>query len=147
VSFEISLRSALINDAGVSALIGDRLYHAQLVESPVYPAGTLQRAGTNPFYVQTRGRGNLVGGQATMGWVRISLAFWTTGAAAAETGESIAQAIMAAMENFNNSAQPTSPAVIFSAPNYLVTRRSGVEPGTQPPLFKELLDFRMLFQD
>lgn len=147
MSLEIALRAALIGDATLSALIGDRLYHDQLVQAPVFPAGTLQRAGTVPFYVQTRGRTQLTGGQATMGFARISLAFWTTGATAAEQRESIYLAVMAAMENFNYAALPQSPVVIADAPNRLVMRRHTVESGTQPPLAKLLLDFQILFQD
>jgi uncharacterized protein DUF3168 len=147
MSLETQLRAALIGDTAVNSLIGDRLYHVQLPQIPSYPSGVLQRISTQPLYVHTRGRTPLEGGQATVGWARISLCFWTDGRNAADTGESIAQAVMAAMENFNAWALPQSPSVLFSAPNILITRRTGIEPQTQPPLFKAMLDFKIWYQD
>jgi Protein of unknown function (DUF3168) len=148
VSVESILRADLLADPGLSALIGDRLYLVQLPQNPVYPCGIYQRVSTIPMYVQTRGRSPLLGGQATVGWARFSFSFWSNdGAQGGAIVESIALALMAAMENVNLCALPQSPAVVTQAPNFLITRRMGIEPQTEPPLFKVLLDFKCWYQD
>lgn len=148
MSVESILRAELLSDAGLSALIGDRLYLVQLPQNPIYPCGIYQRVSTTPLYIQTRGRNPLTGGQATIGQVRFSFTFWSNdGAQGGAIVESIALALMAAMENVNLIALPTSPATITNAPNRLITRRMGIEPNTQPPLFKALLDFLCWYSD
>jgi hypothetical protein len=149
MSVESILLSDLLADAGLSALIGNRLYQVQLPQNPTYPCGIFQRVSTQPLYVNSvRGRNPLTGGQATAGWARFSFAFWSNdGKNGAAIVDSIALALMAAMENVNLIALPTSPATINNAPNFLLTRRMSIEPQTQPPLFKALLDFKCWYSD
>lgn len=148
MSVESNLRAQLLADPGLSALIGDRLYLVQLPQNPQYPCGVYQRVFTQPLYVQTRGRNPLTGGQATIGWSRFSFTFWSNdGAQGGSIVEQIALAVMAAMESVNLIDLPQSPVVINQAPNFLITRRMGIEPQTQPPLFKAMLDFKIWFQD
>jgi hypothetical protein len=142
------LRADLLADAGLAGLIGDRLYLVQLPQNPIYPCGVYQRVSTQPLYVQTRGRTPLTGGQATIGWARFSFKFWSNdGQQGGSIVESIANALMAAMETVNLIALPQSPVVINNAPNFLLTRRMGVEPQTQPPLYFEMLDFKLWYSD
>lgn len=149
MSVETILLADLLADPGLSALIGNRLYVAQLPQNPSYPCGIYQRVSTTPLYVNSvRGRNPLTGGQATVGKVRFSFTFWSNdGKNGAAIVESIALALMAAMENVNLIGLPTSPATINQAPNFLITRRTGIEPQTQPPLFKAMLDFMCWYQD
>jgi hypothetical protein len=154
MSVESILRAELLADPGLSALIGDRLYLVQLPQNPqgppnnLYPCGVFSRVSTQPLYVHTRGRNPLTGGQASIGKARFSFSFWSDdGSNGSIIVENIALALMAAMENVNLIALPTSPATINNAPNFLVTRRMGLEPQTQPPLFKVLLDFMCWYSD
>ena len=149
MSVESILLADLLADAGLSALIGNRLYQVQLPQNPTYPCGIFQRVSTTPLYVNSvRGRNPLAGGQATVGWARFSFSFWSNdGKNGAAIVDSIALALMAAMENVNLIALPTSPATINNAPNFLLTRRMSIEPQTQPPLFKALLDFKCWYSD
>lgn len=148
MSVESILLADLLADAGLSALIGSRLYLVQLPQNPVYPCGVYQRVSTQPLYVHTRGRVPLNGGQASIGRARFSFSFWSdNGATGGAIVESIALALMAAMENVNLIALPTSPATINDAPNFLITRRMSIEPQTQPPLFKAMLDFMCWYSD
>lgn len=150
MSVEQLLHDALLADAGVSAIIGNRLYFLQLPQGPdglVYPSGVYQPIALTPLYVQTRGRSPLEGGQATVGRVRMQLCFWADGSSGGATVLSLYQAVMAAMENFNAIALPTSPAVIANAPNRLVQRKIDVEPNTQPPLARLHMDFDIWYQD
>jgi hypothetical protein len=154
MSVESRLRAELLSDPGLSALIGDRLYLMQLPQNPqgpptdLYPCGIYARVSTVPLYVQTRGRATLQGGQASVGRVRLSFTFWSDdGTNGSIIVENIALALMAAMENVNLVDLPTSPFVISGAPNFLVTRRPGIEPQTQPPLQKTMLDFMCWYQD
>lgn len=140
-------------DPGLSALIGDRLYLLQLPQNPqgppdLYPCGIYARISTQPLYVHTRGRNPLTGGQATIGRARFSFTFWSDdGANGSIIVENIALALMAAMEGVNLVDQPSSPFVINGAPNFLITRRPGIEPQTQPPLQKTMLDFMCWYSD
>lgn len=152
MSVESILRAELLADAGLSALIGNRLYWVQLPQNPqlqnLYPCGVYRRVSTVPLYVQTRGRNPLTGGQASVGQVRFSFTFWsgdgTTGAA--QVG-AIGLALKAAYENVNLIALPTSPATINNAPNRLVFETYDFEPQTQPPLPRGRLDFISWYSD
>jgi len=53
MSTEQTLYSTLKNDAGVSALVGTRIYPLLLPQNPTYPAITYQRISTRPVMTRT----------------------------------------------------------------------------------------------
>jgi hypothetical protein len=150
MSLEQQLYSSLVADIGVSALIGARFYGLQLPQGPdglVFPAGVYQRVSTVPLYTHTRGRSPLEGGQATVGRARMALKFWSDSASGYAVCLQIYEAVMAAMENFNAIALPTSPAIIAQAPNRLLSAIFDDESNTQPPLSRLRMDFEIWYQD
>lgn len=142
VAVETQIRSGLIADAGVAGIAGNRFYVDQLPQNPVYPCGTVQRVSDVPYYTQQAPGGT----QGSVGWCRISITIWCDGATATDIRESLARAIILAMQTFSCYDLPSSPLVVRQAPNILLNRRHGVEPQTRQPLFKAMLDFRVGYQ-
>lgn len=142
MTLEQQLHDALLADSGVTAIIGDRLYLVQLPQNPVYPAATYQRITTIPVYVHTLG-----GGQGQIGYARFQITGWHSGASSGKQSDDFARAVLAALQTFNAFALPSSPLVLTQAPNFLLSRRMQVEPGTQPPIFKAILDVKLWYRD
>lgn len=143
MSIESRFRTGIISDAGVSALLGDRLYRIQLPQNPPqYPVARFQRISTTPIYTQVFGGNNSVPPK----WVRFQIDILAsnkvTGVQSGEQVDAVASAIVASLQGFNLSAQPESPSVLRQAPNYLLSQRAFVEPNTQPPLYGMRLDVR-----
>ena len=143
MTLEQIIQNALVADPGVSAVIGSRLYLLQLPQNPTYPAAVFQRVSTVPIYSHSPD----VGQQGSVGVARFSFTAWATGAHSGATMEACAAAILAALQTFNAWALPTSPQVITQAPNYVVGRRMGIEPQTDPPLFMSVIDVKIFYRD
>lgn len=134
---ETTVRTALLANAGLTALIGQRLYMVQLPQNPTYPAGVMQRISTVPFTTLTQGSTF-----QSMGWCRFSFTFWANGANGGSTTDQIAQALQAAMLTFNASLAGST-----AAPNRLLTRSLTVEPNADGPLAKARIDYSILYQE
>jgi hypothetical protein len=142
MTLEKQLYDALLADFGVAAFIGDRLYLVQLPQNPVYPAATYQRISTFPLYVHKLG-----GVQGQVGWSRFQITGWFSGATSGQQSDGFARAVAAAIQTFNAFALPGSPSVLTQAPNYILSRRMHVEPNTQPPIYKAILDVKLWYRD
>ncbi len=141
-SLESRLHSAFVGDAGVSALIGTRLYDRQLPPTPTYPCAAYQRISTIPLYSQERGSE-----QGGVGWARFQISMWASGQNGGNDSDAIATAFANALQGFNLWSPPASPVVVNTAPNYVLNRRAGIEPNTNPPVFKVFLDIKVWYQE
>lgn len=142
-ALEQQIYSALTGDSGMQAVIGTRLYLVQLPQNPTYPCAAFQRVDTVPIYSHSPDSGE----QAAVGWARYQFTCWASGPSGGQLTEQFALALRNALQTFNAWALPTSPEVLAQAPNFIVSRRMGIEPQTQPPLFKAIIDVRICYQD
>lgn len=146
-SLEQILHDALLAQSGLTALIGQRLYLVQLPQDVLtfsnWPAVVYQRVSTVPLYTHSFDTGQ----QASVGWARFQITSWSRGPSSGNESDQIARAIHAALQTFNAWADPICPSVVISAPNYLLNRRMHVEPQTDPPLFKQILDVKIWYRD
>lgn len=137
------LRAAFLADAGVSALIGNRLYDRQIAQNPPqYPCAAYQRISTIPLYSQEHDSD-----QASVGWARYQITVWADGPNGGIIAANVAKAFSDALQGFNLWNQPASPVVVQSAPNYILNRRAGIEPNTKQPLFKEFIDIKCWYSE
>ncbi len=128
--------SALLADSGVSSFIGNRL-DRQLPQNPVFPCCSYARISDVPLYSQEHDSA-----QGTTRWARFQVDVWSKSDIEADQ---VADAIEAALQTFNLWLQPSSPFVLTSAPNTVLMRRDGIEPNTQPPIFREILDIKVWY--
>lgn len=153
-SVETELRTALIADAGINAVLGNRLYWPTLPQQPQYPVAIFRRVSTQML----RSHGTQVGGIRLpgTGWCRISFTIWSdlsptqtrgSSSGAADELNSVVQAILAALNHINLCAVPESPVTTLSAPNFFLGLRDGVESNVQPPLPVNYLDVMVWFSD
>jgi len=142
VSLESQLYLALVGDTTLGALVGGRIYLAQLPQGTVYPALTYQRISTIPTYVHSP-----VDSQASVGWSRFQITCWVSSKTAANDMDALAKAVLGVLNHFNAWALPASPPVLNQAPSYLIDRRMSVEPNTNPPIFKTMLDVKLWYRD
>lgn len=139
-SVEEAIRAHLVADSGVAAIVGDRVYLVQLPQNPTYPAIRYQRISTIPLYTHQLG-----GSQGTVGWCRFQFDGFCQGPSSGKQSDELARAILTALGKFNAYQFGQSPLV--QAPNFLITRSMGIEPGTQPPVFKARLDVKVWYRD
>jgi len=143
LAMEQQIRTGLLADAGVSAIVGTQLYPDQIPQNPPsYPCGVIERISDRPYYTQQTPGGT----QASVGWARISISVWCDGANASLIRENLCRAIILAMQTFSCYDLPSSPLVVRQAPNILVGRRQWVEPQPRQPLFRAALDFMCCYQ-
>ncbi len=138
-SLETRFRAAILGNAGVSALIGDRMDDRQLAQNPIYPCVRYQRISTIFLYSQERGSE-----QGGVGWARFQVDCL---AIIGDDADAIATAISQALQTFNLWSPPASPVVVNTAPNSVLNRRAAIEPNTQPPVFKTILDIKVWFAE
>lgn len=93
MSVIVAVRSALLADAAVAALVGTRVYAKKLPQAVTYPAATLELISGDP--------GNTVAAAGTMKWSRVRINAWGTTYA---TAEGLAHKIEAAL-NVKKSTQ------------------------------------------
>ncbi len=150
VSVEQLLRTALVNDATVAGFFGGnpanaRIYETQAPQNPTYPFATYQRISTVPLYVHSSLGSS--SNQASVGRVRMQITVWCQGASSASQRDTITRAILAVLNGFNAFELPQSVPVLRQAPTRLLNRFSSIEPQTQPPVFKAVLDIELYYQD
>jgi hypothetical protein len=129
-------REAIIADGGVFALIGNRMYR-QIAQNPVYPCCSYARISDVPLYSQEKDAL-----QGTTRWARFQVDVWSMDDIEADV---VATAIEAALQGFNLWTAPASPVVVNTAPNTVLSRRDGIEPNTQPPIYRETLDIKVWY--
>jgi hypothetical protein len=141
LTVEQQFEQAMIADATLKSLFGGtvRLYNIQMPQNPTYPAAAFQRISTNRQYVHPQSQG--AGKTAPFGWIRLQLTIWgdPLNASSQDQVQQIADAFRTAIHKFNPSPD--------AAGNGLFTERPGIEPGTQPPLFKWIQDWQIYFVD
>jgi len=153
-ALETELRAALVADAGVNAILGNRLYWPSLPQQPVYPAAIFRRVSTQPVKTHGTSTGGIP--LPGTGWCRISFTIWSdlsptqtrggfTGAAEELNG--IVQALSAALNHIDLSATPESPVTTVRAPNFFLGLRDGVESNVQPPIPVNYFDVGVWFSD
>lgn len=141
-TIEQQLRESLLANAGVSALIGTRLYLVQKAQGSAYPCVAYQRISTQRQYHHVLG-----GNQASTAWSRFQFTIWADGKTGGEVTQQVSAALRAALQTFNLAAQPASPAVLRQAPNFVLNEHMTNEPNPQQPLFKSILDVKIWFQE
>lgn len=98
-SLEAALIAALTGNAGVSALVGARVFPTGGQQSAIYPYVTIQR-------VSTAGA-TYLNGPNTLEWPRFQIDTWGTKALDALT---VAEAVRAAIDNITVAGSPTFTA-------------------------------------
>lgn len=149
MTLEEIIRSGLLANAGVYALLGTNLFLVQLPEdafdSSINPPGgtppntptaraVYQRLTTQRIYAHASAN--------NVGWSVFRFTIWDyTGISTLN----IAQAIVAALADFTAQLEDSPPSP--NAPNFVLSQRMDVEPQTDPPLFKTVMDVRFFFED
>ena len=142
MSLEAIIDNALRADAGLAALIGQRLYLVQKANDCSYPCMAYQRISSTPLYAM--GFGNA---QGTFGSARFQFTIFGDTATGAEAVLSVRDALVAALRTFNASALPVSPAQLTQAPNFVVMERMTNEPQPRQTIFMYVLDALIWYQD
>lgn len=146
IALEQIVRTALLANSTLSALIGTNLYLVQLPQNPPYPCMVYQRISTRPITTMNQ-LGDYSAGWQGMGWARFQFTAWANGSGAGNQTDQIARALQGAMNTFDASQLPGSPAILTHAPNLMLNRIMTVEPQTDPPLFKAQIDFDILYME
>ena len=141
MNLEQQFIAALNADPTYSGLVSvGNTWLFQLPQNPNYPAATIERVSTVPLYVQSA-PGNAQ--QAAVGRARLQFTCWVLNVATAgQISDQIAQAVLSVTRSFSAFGSPPT-----GSPTFLLNRRMGIEPQTQPPLFKQILDSLFWYQD
>lgn len=146
-SLETLLYAHLSVDAGVLAALGRdpagniTLYRVQLppgTTGSAFPACAFQRIATVPLYTHSQ-NGNPNG---SVGWARFQFTVWATGASSGNLCDTAIRAIIASLATFNGQG-----ATYPGAPNFVLNRSEHIEANVDPPLFKQICDVRVFYQD
>jgi hypothetical protein len=157
VSLEQLIYQGLVADAAFKALLGtdsggnpafyDKKLPQQLLQSGgpqvlnVSPAGVYQRISSPRKFAHGAGVA-----QANTGLARFQLTFWSNAATGTAILDEIDRAVKSFFQSFVSMYAPGSPA--FSNPSFTsYDSRTGVEPQTQPPLQKLIIDVQFWFSD
>ncbi len=143
MTLEEIVRTALLANSPLNAAIGGNLFLMQLPQNLLngspFKALTYQRISTFREYAHS--------GSADVGWCRFQFTAWANTAAAGADCLGIGYALFNALKTFNAAQPPASPPVLHQAPNFVLNQYMGIEPATQPPIYKCILDVRIWFQD
>jgi len=143
VQLEQILRTSLLADSTLNTAIGGNLFLVQLPQNLLtgspFKALTFQRVSTQRQYSHSS--------PADVGWCRFQFTAWANTAAAGADCLGIGYALFNALKTFNAAALPASPPVLTQAPNFVLNQYMGIEPNTQPPIYKCILDVRIWFRD
>ena len=132
--------AALNADPTYSGLVTGGTFLVQLPQNPPYPCATIQRVSTVPLYVQAPSG---YAPQAAVGRARLQYTCWVEDPVnSGPISDQIAQAVLAVTRSFSAFGSPPT-----GSPTFLLNRRMGIEPQTQPPLFKQILDILFWYQD
>lgn len=140
MSADVQIRTALLSNATLAALISTRLYPVQIPPNPTFPCVAMQRIATERLYSMDQLSNANWGGK---GWARVQFTCFGDGASGKLQAEAVATAIRGALKTFNVGAETESPSVLRGAPNFVLNEWETVEPETDPPKFKRILDTRM----
>lgn len=140
MTLEQQFIAALNADPTYTGLVTGGTWLFQLPQNPQFPCATIERVSTVPLYVQSA-TGNPQ--QAAVGRARLQFSCWVKNASSAGiVSDQIAQAVLAVTRSFSAFGSPPT-----GSPTFLLNRRMGIEPQTQPPLFKQILDILFWYQD
>lgn len=140
MNLEQQFIAALNADPTYSALVTGKTWLVQLPPNPSYPAAAIQRVSTVPLYVQA---GPGYAPQAAVGRARLQFTCWVSNAQnAGVLSDAIAQAVLNVTRSFSAYGSPPT-----GSPTFMLNRRMELEPQTQPPLFKQVLDLLFWYQD
>lgn len=146
IYLEEFIRNSLLADAGVAALIGDRLYNIlqfQQQKAIGYPAVSMQRISSTPIYAHSFD----VGQQGSVSLVRFQFTIWADGKTSGKDSDTVQRAIVAAFNTFSAWQIPGSPNFFISAPNISGGGRAINKPDNNPPLFGHILDVKVWARD
>lgn len=138
---KVAFRAALIGDAGVSALLADRLYDVGLglQGRTVYPSATYQRITSTPVYTMDQANDRW----GKNGWVRFQLMLLDTDP---ERLMALMLAFKAALKTFNLAQEPGDN--FSQAPNFVLREGPGSRiAATTPPVFTDVLDVRCYYRE
>lgn len=107
MGMEADIRALLLANAGVSALIGTRLYPLRLPAEVVLPAGTFQRITTTPHNTLTGTHGSAAAPLQIDSYAATDLGAWT-----------LAEAIIAAIEGVVQNGNIQSILLTNALPLY-----------------------------
>lgn len=138
LSVEQQFRQAMLNNGAVAAALPGGLYEVQLPQNvATYPAGSFQRVSTQRNWVQAQG-----GQYSDMGWTRFQIDLWSNTETADDDVDIAALAIIQALRTFNAYSGGSA-----GGSNRVLNQRMQVEPQTQPPMFRCILDVQIWFSD
>lgn len=118
------------------------MYLLQLPQRPVYPCVRYQRISTVPLTTMDQS----VTQWQQAGRARFQIDVYASGASGGAQTDTVVRAIATALKSFNGwsiSGDTGYP----NAPNLLVNRSMGIEPNTQPPLFKDRSDWMVWYRE
>lgn len=142
MNLESQFRAALLADATYTGLVTGGTFLIQLPQNPTYPCAAIQRVSTVPLYSHSPSPQS---NQADVGRARLQYTCWAQGPSSGATVDAIEQAVLNVLRTFSAYAISESPYT--PAPSFLLNYRMQVEPNTQPPLFKGILDILCWYQD
>lgn len=142
MTLEAQFQAALAADPTYTALVTGGTFLVQLPQNPSYPCAAIQRISTVPLYAHFT---DPAIAQAGVGRGRLQLTCWAQGPTSGATIDAIEQAVLNVLRTFNAYTLVESP--FTQAPSFLLNYRMLVEPQTQPPLFKGILDILCWYQD
>lgn len=133
MSFETDFASAVAAYSGVSALIGSRIYHAELRQGSQLPAVVFQRIATSFMHTHS--------GLNAVRVARVQLDCWAADEAQAL---SLAAAVIASLETFNLADDQSVPV---SFPNLALTQFPLNDREADPPVYRQVLEARIWFRE
>lgn len=141
---EQKLRTLILADSGLSALVGTNVYGADLPQGIMsgaapFRAMTILRVSTQRGSLQERGIHSLA-------LVRIQFTVWCKGSSSESDALSVLKALVDFLNNFDATStnQFGSPATApFHSPNFILNERITRWPKTLPPLYMGILDARI----
>ena len=140
MNLEQQFIAALNADPTYSALVTGGTWLVQLPQNPSFPCAAIQRVSTVPLYVQAPPG---YAPQAAIGRARLQFTCWILNAQSAGViSDQIAQAVLNVTRSFSAFGSPPT-----GSPTFMLNRRMGIDPQTQPPLFMQTLDLLFWYQD
>jgi hypothetical protein len=137
MTLEKLLYDHLRADATLAGLTGGRVYIVQMPQQPVYPLIRYQRISTQRMYANT-------GASASTTWTRFQFDLAATGADGSVVALQLRDALLGALQNFDGSNQPASPAVPSNqAPNFALQEMMTAWPASPQPIFVYRVDVRI----
>lgn len=134
---EIRMRTALLANTALAALIGTRLSEGHKPQGSAYPCVTFRRASTGTDYSHS--------GRSSLGYCRIMFHCW---AKSPVDARNVAAAIVAALSTFDLTLPAASPETVTKlSPNKVLNQVPDEWPDPEPTIYRELLDVKLCFQE